>query len=116
MKTRRDTSSSHHRGKALKLGTRGLFQAIKGTSKTTNHPIGNRIPRRRLHVNLLTQLAIKKGILNIKLGYRPAANRSNSKKSTDSGHMSHRGKILIIVATVLLLKPTSHKTRFIALE
>src|SRR4051812_45655805 len=110
MKTRRETSSSHHRGKTLKLGTRGLFQAIKGTSKTTNHPIGNRIPRRTLHVNLLTQLPIKKSVLNIKRGHRPASNRSNSKKSTHSGHMSHRGKSLIIVTTVLLLKATSHKT------
>ncbi|KAK1648280.1 hypothetical protein QYE76_066085 [Lolium multiflorum] len=116
MKTRRETSSSHHRGKALKPGTRGLFETIERTSKTTNHPIGNRIPRRRLHVNLLTQLAIKKSILNIKLGDRPAANRSNSKKGTHSSHMSHRGKSLIIVTTVLLLKATSHKTRFIALK
>jgi hypothetical protein len=67
MKTRRETSSSHHRGEALKPGTRGLFETIERTSKTINHPIGNRIPRRRLHVNLLTQLAIKKSILNIKL-------------------------------------------------
>ncbi|KAK1683412.1 hypothetical protein QYE76_044260 [Lolium multiflorum] len=84
MKTRRETTSSHHRGKALKPGTRGLFETIERTSKTTNRPIGNRIPRRRLHVNLLTQLAIKKSILNIKLGDRPAANRSNSKKDMAS--------------------------------
>jgi hypothetical protein len=30
--------------------------------------------------------------------------------------MSHRGKGLIIVTAVLLLKATSHKTRFIALK
>src|SRR3954465_10157178 len=70
MSTRGETSSSHHRGKALKPGTRGLFQAIKRTPKTTNHPSGNRIPRRRLHMNLLTQLAIEECILNIKLGHR----------------------------------------------
>ncbi|KAK1609953.1 hypothetical protein QYE76_033626 [Lolium multiflorum] len=116
MKTRRETSSCHHRGEALKPGTRGLFETIERTSKTTNHPIGNRIPRRRLHVNLLTQLAIKKSVLNIKLGHRPASNRSNIKKGTHSGHMSHRGKSLIIVTAVLLLKATSHKTRFIALK
>src|SRR4051812_11283206 len=77
----RETSSSHHRGKALKPGTRGLFQAIKRTSKTTNHPIGNRIPRRRLHVNLLTQFTIKESVLNIKLRHGPVSNRSNIKKS-----------------------------------
>jgi hypothetical protein len=116
MSTRRETSSSHHRGEALKPGTRSLFQAIKRTSEMTNHPIGNRIPRRRLHVNLLTQLSIEEGVLNIKLRYRPVSNRSDSKKSAHSGHMSHRGKSLIIVTAVLLLKAMSNKTRFVALK
>jgi hypothetical protein len=116
MSTGRETSSNHHRGKALKPGTRGLFQAIKRTPKTINHPIGNRIPRRRLHVNLLTQFTIEESVLNIKLRQRPLSNRSNSKKSAHSGHMSHRGKSLIIVTAVLLLKATSHKTRFIELK
>jgi hypothetical protein len=39
----------------------------------TNHPIRNRIPRRRLHVNLLTQLTIEKYVLIIKLRHRPVA-------------------------------------------
>jgi hypothetical protein len=94
-----------------------LFQAIKRTPKMTNHPIGNRIPRRRLHVNLLTQLSIEECVLNIKLRHRRVSNRSDGKKSAHSGHMSHRGKKgLIIVTAVLLLKATSHKTRFIALK
>jgi hypothetical protein len=116
MSAGRETSSSHHRGKVLKPGMRGLFQAIKRTPKTTNHPIGNRIPKRRLHVNLLTQFSIEESVLNIKLRHRPVSNRSDSKKSAHNGHMSHRGKGLIIVTAVLLLKATSHKTRFIALK
>src|SRR4051812_16326484 len=67
MSTRRETSSSHCGSKVLKPGTRGLFEAIERTTKTTNHPLRHRIPRRRL----LTQLTIEKGILNIKLGHRP---------------------------------------------
>jgi hypothetical protein len=93
---------------------RGLFQAIKRALKTVDHPIRNRIPRRRLHINLLTQLTIEKGVLNIKLRHRPVANRGDNKKSAHSGHMSHRSKILIIVTALLLLKATSRKTRFIA--
>jgi hypothetical protein len=116
MSAGRETSSSHHRGKALKPGMRGLFQAIKRTPKMTDYPIRDRIPGRRLHVNLLTQLTIKKSILNIKLRHRPVLNRSDSKKSAHSSHMSHRGKSLIIVMAVLLLKATSHKTRFVALK
>src|SRR4051812_20217942 len=69
MSTRGETSSCHYRSKALKPGTRGLFEAIKRTSKATNHPLRNRIPRRRLHINLLTHLTIEKGVLNIKLGH-----------------------------------------------
>jgi hypothetical protein len=82
----------------------------------TNHAIRIRVPWRRLHVNLLTKLTIKKCILNIKLRHRPVANRGHSKKSAHSGHMGHRGKSLIIVTTLLLLKATSHKTRFVALK
>jgi hypothetical protein len=81
-----------------------------------DHPIKNRIPRKRLHINLLTQLTIEKGILNIKLRHRPVANRGDRKKSAHSGYMSHRSKSLIVVTALLLLKATSHKTRFIALK
>jgi hypothetical protein len=116
MSTRGETSSSHHRGKTLKPGARGLFQAIKRAPKTADHPIRNRIPRRRLHINLLTQLTIEKGVLKIKLRHRPVANRCDSKKSAHSGHMSHRSKSLIIVTALLLLKAMSHKTRFIVLK
>jgi hypothetical protein len=100
----------------LKPGARGLFQAIKRAPKTADHPIRNRIPQRRLHINLLTHLTIEKGVLNIKLRHRPVANKGDSKKSTHSGHMSHRSKSLIIVTALLLLKATSHKTRFIVLK
>jgi hypothetical protein len=67
-------------------------------------------------LNLLTQLTIEKGVLNIKLRHRPVANRGDCKKSAHSGHMSYRRKSLIIVTALLLLKATSHKTRFIALK
>jgi hypothetical protein len=116
MSARGETSSSHHRGEALKPGTRSLFQAIKRAPKTTNHAIRNRVPWRRLHVNLLTQLTIEKCVLNIKLRHRLGANRGHNKKSAHSGHMGHWGKSLIIVTALLLLKATSHKTRFVALK
>jgi hypothetical protein len=116
MSARGEASSSHHRGKTLKPGARGLFQAVKRAPKTADHPIRNRILRRRLHINLLTQLTIEKGVLNIKLRHRPVTNRGDCKKNVHSGHMSYRSKSLIIVTALLLLKATSHKTRFIALK
>jgi hypothetical protein len=100
-----------HMSKSLIIVTTLLL--LKATS---HHPIGNRIPWRRLHVNLLMQLTIEKCVLNIKLRHRAVANRGDSKKSAHSGHMSHRSKSLIIVTALLLGKATSHKTRFIVLK
>jgi hypothetical protein len=75
MSARRETSSSHHRGEALKPGTRGLFQTKKKAPKMTNHSIRDRVPWRRLHVNLLMQLSIEKSVLNIQLRHRPGEQR-----------------------------------------
>lgn len=77
--------------------------------------IRNRIPRRRLHVDL-TQHTIKKDILNIKLRDSPLANRGNDDKSANSAHMSNMSKSLIIVTTILLLKATCNKTCLIVLN
>jgi hypothetical protein len=111
-----ETSNSHHRGKALKLGARGLFQAIKRASKTANHAIRDRVPWRRLHVNLLTQLAIEKRVLNIKLRHRLVPNRGHGKKSAHDGHMSHMGKDLVIITALVLLEATSYKMHFVMLK
>jgi hypothetical protein len=81
-----------------------------------NHSIRDRVPWRRLHVNLLTQLTIEKCVLNIKLRHRPVANRGHGKRSVHIGHMDHRGKSLIIIMALLLLEAKSHKTRFVALK
>jgi hypothetical protein len=70
-----ENGNSHHRGKALKPGARGLFQAIKRAPETANHAIRNRVPWRRLHVDLLMQLTIEKCVLNIKLRHTPVANK-----------------------------------------
>jgi hypothetical protein len=100
----------------LKSSPRSLLKAIKGATKMINHALGDRIPRWWTHVNILTQLTIKKDILHIKLRDGPASNRSHDKKSMNSGHMSNRSKSLIIISTMLLLKTTSNKTRLIPLK
>jgi hypothetical protein len=110
------TSSCDHRCKTLKPSLRSLLKAIKGAMKVINHTLRDRIPRWWMHVNVLTQLSIKKYILHIKLRDGPLPNRSHSKKSTNSGHMSNRSKSLIIIMTLLLLKTTSNKTSLIALK
>jgi hypothetical protein len=116
MVARRETSGSHHRGETLKPGARGLLKAIEGAPKTADHTIRNRVPRWWLHINLLTQLSIEKSVLDIKLRHRPITNRSHSEKSADSGHVGYGSERLIIIASLLLLKATSHKTSFVTLK
>ena len=93
-----------------------MRKAIERATVTAYHAIWNRIPRWWLHVHLLTQLTNKKGILNIKLRYRPVACRGHGKKGTNSGQMGHRSKSLVIITTMLLLKTTSHKTSYVTLK
>jgi hypothetical protein len=68
------TSSSDHIGKVLKPSMRSLFQTIKRATKTTNHAIRNKIPRRWLHVDLLMKFTIEKDIFYIKLRNGPSTN------------------------------------------
>jgi hypothetical protein len=110
------TSNCDYRGKTLKPSPRSLLKAIKGAIKMTNHALKDRIPRWWTHVNILTQLTIKKDILHIKLRDGAAPNRSHNKKSANSGHMSNMIKSLIIISTMLLLKTTSNKTGLILLK
>jgi hypothetical protein len=116
MSVGRKTSSSDHRGKMLKPSMRRLLKAIKGATKETNHTLTDRIPKWWARVNILKQLTIKKDILHIKLRDEPLPNRSHSKKSENSGHMSNRSKSLNIIMTLLLLKTTSNETILIALK
>jgi hypothetical protein len=69
-----------------------------------------------VHINLLTQLTIKKMILNMKLKHRPMASRGHRKKSPNSGHASDMSKSLIMVTTMILLKIASNETSFITLK
>jgi hypothetical protein len=115
MSTGGKTSSSGHIGKTLKLSARSLLKAIKGVTNVTNQTLRDRISKWWTYVNILTQLTIKKDILHIKLRDGPLPNRSHSKKSVNSGHMSNN-KILIIVTTLLVLKTTSNETSLIALK
>jgi hypothetical protein len=109
-------SSCDHRGKTLKSSPRSLLKAIKRATNVTNHALRDRILRWWTHVNILTQLIIKKCILHIKLRDRPSPNRSHDKKSANSSHMSNRSKSLIIISIMLLLKTTSNKTSLISLK
>jgi hypothetical protein len=74
------TSSCDHRGKTLKPSPRSLLKAIKGATKMINHALRDRISWWWMHVNILTHLTIKKGILDIKLRDGLAPNRNHGKE------------------------------------
>jgi hypothetical protein len=116
MSTGGKTSSSDHKGKMLKPSTRSMLKAIKRATKVTNHTLRDRIPRWWVHVNIRTLLTIKKDIFHIKLRDGPLLNRSHSKKSVNSGHMSNKSESLIIIMTLLLLKITSNEASHIAFK
>jgi hypothetical protein len=80
MSTGEKTSSCDHRGKTLKPSPRSLLKAIKGATKMINHALKDRIPRWWTHVNILTQLTIKKDILHIKLRDGPAPNKATARR------------------------------------
>jgi hypothetical protein len=92
-----------------------LLEAIKRTTETTDVTIRNKVVRRWVHVDLLMQLTVKKSILHVKLRDDPPTNRGHHNKGMNSGPVSNRSKCLFIVTTVLLLKTTDNKMRFIAL-
>jgi hypothetical protein len=116
MLTSNKSSSNDNRGEALKPSTKGLFEIIERTTKTTNMTLRNRVARWWVHVDLLMQLTVKKSILHVKLRDGPPTNRSHCNKSMNGDPMNNRSKSLLIVTTILLLKTTTNKTRFIALN
>jgi hypothetical protein len=69
-----------------------------------------------MHINILTQLTIKKDIIYIKLRDGPPPNRIHDKKSSNSSHISNESKSLIIIMTLLMLKTTRNKTSLITLK
>jgi hypothetical protein len=93
-----------------------MLKVIKGVMNVTNHILRDRIPKRWVHINILTQLTIKKDIIHIKLRDGSLPNRSHNKKSVNSGPLSNMSKSLIIITTLLLLKTTSNETSLIALK
>jgi hypothetical protein len=92
-----------------------LLEAIERTVETIDMTIKNRVIRRWVHIDLI-KLTVKKSILYVKLKDNPSMNKGHSNKSMSSGPMSNRSKDLLIITTILLLKTTSNKTRFIALN
>jgi hypothetical protein len=115
MLTSNKSSSNDNRGEALKPSMRSLFETIERTAETTDMALRNIVAKRWVHVDLLMQLTVKKIILHVKLRDGPPMNRSHRNKSMNGGPMSNRSKSLI-VTTILLLKTTSNKTRFIVLN
>jgi hypothetical protein len=116
MLTGSKTSSGNNQGEVLKPSMRNLLEAIKRTVKMADMTIWNRVDRRWVHVDLLMQLTVKKGILHIKIRDSPPMNRGHRNKSMNCGPMGNRSKDLLVVTTIMLLKTMGTKMRFIPLK
>lgn len=93
-----------------------MLESLERAEKATNHTIRDRIPRGSLHVYLLTQIAIEKDILDVKLRDRLLSNRGHIKESANSGYMGDGREGLIVITTILLLKTTGHKMSLVAVK
>jgi hypothetical protein len=60
-------SNRDNRGETLKPGIRSLPEAIERTTQLTYMTIRNKVTRRRMHIDFLTQLTMKESVLHVKL-------------------------------------------------
>ena len=65
------------------------------------------------HVDLLGEMPIEKGVINMKLVKAPLAMESNVKHNTDDDEIDHRTKSLVKINTRLLVKAFGNKLSII---
>jgi hypothetical protein len=80
------------------------------------HAMRNRVPRWGIHINILTKLALERGIMDIKLRHRPITNIGHNKEGANNCHMGRKSKCLIVITTLTLLKTRSRKASFVTLK
>ena len=68
------------------------------------------------HVNLLFKQPMEKSILHIKLSKRPTTRDCKRQEKPNSSRLNNWVECILIVQTMMLLKPLSHKTHFVALN
>src|SRR5581483_3849204 len=74
------------------------------------------IARRLTHVNSLSEVTMKKGILNIKLMNGPVSGDGDAKNRANSGRFDNRTESVIKVQSGLLGETLSNKTSFVTLK
>lgn len=77
--------------KFLIPGTWHLLKSIDGFVEVANMVWVQRIEKYRklLHKDLLTQLSMQEGIINIKLAQRPTVRNNNAKNDPNSGRFDN---------------------------
>ena len=66
------------------------------------------------HIDLLGEMPIEKGVINIKLAKAPLVMEGNAKHSTDGDEIDHKIESLMKINTWLLVKAFSNKPSFIS--
>ena len=101
--------------KSLKPSPGCLFETIKGLMQFANISRISciHITKKLLHVNLLLEVTMEKGIRDIKLSQRLIAIDSNGKNQFDCSWLDHWTESLQIVNTNLLMKYLGYKSSFV---
>jgi hypothetical protein len=116
MSAGRKASSCDHISKMLKPSPRSLLKAKKRVTKVTNHTLRDRIPKWWTHVNILTQLTIKKAFFTSSWEIDHSRIEVIARRVWIVVIWTTGAKSLIIIMTLLLLKTTINKTSLIALK
>ena len=102
----------------MKPGPRSLFEAINGLVKLANMIRETRILELGWlpHIHRIGQVAMKKGIVDIKLVELPVINNNNSQDNPDCCRLHHRAKSMRNVETGNLTKTLSNKACFMSIN
>ena len=80
----------------------GLFEAIERSAEETNITrVSKRVTSRGSHVDFLIQVAMKKGIIDVKLVDRPRTSSGNSKEEVNSDSLCNRGEAVKVIHTLI---------------
>ena len=106
------TKLNEKRAKALKLGTRSRFEAIKSFLQLTDmiRETGVNIPKRLFHIDMFSKMTIKKCILDIKLTEIPFV--GHNKREDNMDNCSNMTKSVSVVETRYLCIAFGNKASF----
>ena len=95
----------------------GLFEAIERSVEETNITrVSKRVTSRGSHVDFLIQVAMKKGIIDVKLVDTLRTSSGNNKEEANSDSLCNRGEAIKVIHTHNLIVSLGNKARLVAID